>query len=337
MQTDPSAYMRRLWTSETRPHDVQGKQVQYTDLTYHYVILPNGWVYEGRSASDGTNAGGTRYPGEDDQGRIVKGAGVPGLNGDLLHVALACDCETGEPTPEQLAALRDLLVELDKHYQIDPEGTDEYRNPTTGVVAKGLHNVCGHKDFNDTTHEGTKCPGRNLYQDLAAVRAEVRRLCAPECLGKPGEVGGQSPTAVPLEPEAPTAVAPTDEPAALPGPAPGQPATGTKEFSCDGGMPGTWTGSWTATVPIDYEADGRGGYIVSNIDDARAGGSVSWHNLFRKFEMLPGSGATAVASADGHSVTVTAKLRVKRYSWWFGWNDDGEQEVTCSATHELTP
>jgi hypothetical protein len=324
---DPATYMGKLWNSETHWHEVNGKQVKYTDLTYHYVILPNGWVAEGRSSSDGSNAGGTRYPGEDDQGHLVKGAGVPGLNGDLLHIALACDCENGQPTDAQMTALTALLVELDKHYHIDPEGTDLYKNPTTGVEAKGLHNVCAHRDFNETTKENTACPGENFYQRLDQVRADVRRLCAPECL----EGAAGAPTAEPTEAE------PT-EPAAEPAPAtaaPGKP--GTRDFSCEGTIPDTLFGSWEASVPVDYEPDGRGGYIVSNVGDERADGSVAWHNIFSGYELLPGSGATAVASTDGHSVTVRAKLRIRHSTWWLGWNDAGVQEVTCSATHAVTP
>ncbi|NWF89684.1 MAG: N-acetylmuramoyl-L-alanine amidase [Ignavibacteriaceae bacterium] len=112
-----------------------GKDRNWTDIPYHFLIDPNGNVYEGRNVfTVGETA--TEY---DPTG----------------HLLITCmgNFEEQEIGEEQLEALINLTAYCCKKYQISPE------------------TIASHKDYS----KQTVCPGKNLYKFIenGYIQSEV--------------------------------------------------------------------------------------------------------------------------------------------------------------------
>lgn len=115
-----------------------GKDRNWVDIPYHFLIDPNGNIYEGRNVfTVGETA--TEY---DPAG----------------HLLITCmgNFEEQEVSDEQLDALINLIAYCCKKYQISPE------------------TIASHKDYSTQT----VCPGKNLYKYLENkyIKEEVREL-----------------------------------------------------------------------------------------------------------------------------------------------------------------
>lgn len=108
----------------------------WDDIGYHFVIGPNGWIYEGRAP------------------RCV-GAHVRRHNEGSVGISLIGNFEPGEDRVPAAAwrSLRCLVRRLRKEFGI-PAGR-----------------IYGHRDFNS----GTACPGEGLYRRLAGLRRGIPR------------------------------------------------------------------------------------------------------------------------------------------------------------------
>ncbi|MBZ0199131.1 MAG: peptidoglycan recognition protein family protein [Ignavibacteriaceae bacterium] len=100
-----------------------GKDRNWVDIPYHFLIDPNGNVYEGRNVFT-TGETATEY---DPTGHLL--------------ISLMGNFEIQEVSPEQLDALIKLTAYCCKKYDISP-----------GTIAS-------HRDYS----EQTDCPGKNLY------------------------------------------------------------------------------------------------------------------------------------------------------------------------------
>ena len=114
-----------------------GKDRNWTDIPYHFLIDPNGNVYEGRNVfTVGETA--TEY---DPTG----------------HLLITCmgNFEEQEIGEEQLEALINLTAYCCKKYQISPE------------------TIASHKDYS----KQTVCPGKNLYKFIenGYIQSEVTK------------------------------------------------------------------------------------------------------------------------------------------------------------------
>lgn len=115
-----------------------GKDRNWIDIPYHFLIAPDGNVYEGRNIfTVGETA--TEY---DPTG----------------HLLITCmgNFEEQEVSDEQLEALISLIAYCCKNYQISPE------------------TIASHKDYSTQT----ACPGKNLYKYLenGYIKSEVLKL-----------------------------------------------------------------------------------------------------------------------------------------------------------------
>jgi hypothetical protein len=179
---DPLTSVRSIW----HYHAVsQG----WGDIRYHYLIDPQGRIYEGR------------YRGEQSSNIYVEGAQSMKNNDDKVAIALLGQFNPyisypppGDPTPQALASLTALLAAISYEAGIDPLGSTFHE----GDQAQ-LPNIGGHRD-----HSPTSCPGDNLYTLLPQIReevaAQVREL--QRTRGSPRRRPGRRPTAPP--PEVPT-------------------------------------------------------------------------------------------------------------------------------------
>jgi hypothetical protein len=134
---------------------------QWADIGYHFLIGPDGGIYEGRwSGEDGV-------PAHDGSGRAVRGAHVLNFNPGTMGVALLGDLTAAPATPVALRSLARLLAALACRHHLDPRRTVHYRNPTTGRH-RVVNPVSGHRDWLTT-----ECPGAAMAPLLPALRRDV--------------------------------------------------------------------------------------------------------------------------------------------------------------------
>ena len=117
-----------------------GKDRNWVDIPYHFLIAPDGTIYEGRNVfTVGETA--TEYD----------------PTGHLLITCLG-NLEQQEVPPTQLAALIRLIAYCCKKYNLPME------------------TIASHRDHSAQT----TCPGKNLYQYLqnGYIKAEVKKLLA---------------------------------------------------------------------------------------------------------------------------------------------------------------
>jgi hypothetical protein len=141
----------------------------YRDIAYHFLVDPNGTIYEGRWARD--VPAGTRPDGQDARGWSVRGGHARGHNPRTIGIALLGDYTSATPTDAALAALVSLLGWKARRWQIDPEGESSY------VLASGeaqrFPNIVAHGQI-----RATECPGPNLDRLLPDLRARTRAALA---------------------------------------------------------------------------------------------------------------------------------------------------------------
>lgn len=120
----------------------------WCDIGYHYLIDPNGVIYEGR------------YTGVRDDGNVIDGAHALGHNRATIGIALMGNFEATEPNPAAIAALDNLLswIGSSKNIKFNTEQYYAYKNKT-------LNTIVGHRDVGSTA-----CPGNLLYAKLPAIR-----------------------------------------------------------------------------------------------------------------------------------------------------------------------
>jgi hypothetical protein len=102
----------------------------YADIGYHFVIAPDGTIYEGRPID-------------------MRGAHVAGYNTGTIGVVLLGNFNQSLPPEAQMNSLRRLLAYLQARY--------------------GVTHLAGHQDFPDQGPQGTECPGAMLETRLPAL------------------------------------------------------------------------------------------------------------------------------------------------------------------------
>jgi hypothetical protein len=137
-----------LWKGTIAPdqfiRNMQGwgqREKHWPDLAYHFLIAPDGRIYEGRSI-DYEPESNTNYP----------------LNGHV-GIELMGNFEEQRASLEQIRSLTRLCAWISQAYQIDPS------------------QIAGHKD---RAEKQTVCPGKDLYRYIAdgSIRQWVSDLRA---------------------------------------------------------------------------------------------------------------------------------------------------------------
>lgn len=120
----------------------------WCDIGYHYLIDPNGVIYEGR------------YTGVRDDGTVADGAHALGHNRATIGISLMGNFESTEPSANAIRALDNLLgwIGSSKNIPFNTEQYYAYKN-------KMLNTIVGHRDVGSTA-----CPGNVLYAKLPEIR-----------------------------------------------------------------------------------------------------------------------------------------------------------------------
>jgi hypothetical protein len=130
-EADPAAYLRWMqnWSRLTK---------RWADIPYHYVIAPDGRVFEARPEA---------LPGDTNTGYDTRGHALIMLLGNF---------EEQDPTAAQLDASVALMARLARRH---------------GLTAE---RIASHRDVS----EGTVCPGARLWPLLPDLRERVRAALA---------------------------------------------------------------------------------------------------------------------------------------------------------------
>lgn len=123
--------------SHASPQDIQDLHMDvrgFADVAYHFMIDPNGNIYEGREIN-------------------IRGAHVQGFNTGSVGIVLFGNFNNERPTESQFDSLKVLVDYLRFTYEI--------------------HYLAGHKDYPDQSPDGTECPGDNLYPMLTNLAREL--------------------------------------------------------------------------------------------------------------------------------------------------------------------
>ena len=128
-----AAYLRRLqqWSRRERV---------WVDVPYHFVIAPDGVVYEGRSLE---------WAGDSNTAYLTAGQ---------VQVMLLGNFQEQEPSAAQLLSATRLLAKLMVTYSLGPQTIVAHRHHTTQTV----------------------CPGQNLMAVFDDLRREAHRLARAE-------------------------------------------------------------------------------------------------------------------------------------------------------------
>jgi hypothetical protein len=159
---DWARQVREIYESETAGG--------YRDIAYHFLVDPNGVVYEGRWARD--YPAGTAPDGQDGRGWSVRGGHARGHNPRSIGIALLGDYTRAVPTDAALASMLALLVWKSARWNLDPTGASTYVNVQGG--SEKFPNIVAHGQI-----RATQCPGAHLNALLPALRRDTASQLAP--------------------------------------------------------------------------------------------------------------------------------------------------------------
>ncbi|WP_428934743.1 peptidoglycan recognition protein family protein [Streptomyces sp. ACT015] len=151
---DPAATVRAIY-------EYHAVTLDWGDIGYHFLIDESGAVYEGRYSGDDA------VPAFDPEGRLVTAFHTSGFNSGNLGIALIGTLVDQGPTDAARASLVRLIRAVARRGGLDTTARTTYVNPVNGVTRE-VATVSGHRDWLETD-----CPGRTMYELLAAVRAEA--------------------------------------------------------------------------------------------------------------------------------------------------------------------
>lgn len=141
MRRDQKARLQMIRSIQRYHQETQG----WSDIGYHYIIGPDGLVYEGRDVMlIGSHCGGTPPRGSM---RVFGNTGTIGIS-------VIGDYDTEKPTPEALNALNRLVGYLQARFYINAELTGHFQ-AWAPVAPK-------------------TCPGRSMVEILSSVAPSMK-------------------------------------------------------------------------------------------------------------------------------------------------------------------
>lgn len=163
---NPAADVREVY----RLH-VARDEGRWGDIGYHFLIAPDGTVYEGRRARE--YGPGELHDSHDEEGLVLRGIHAEGANDGTVGVALLGDFRFERPALTALISLVHVVAWLCDRHGLDP-GRDHWgEDPSGAWVAPSM---VGHRNVT----AGTLCPGWAVIDLLPDLRRWVAdRLAAP--------------------------------------------------------------------------------------------------------------------------------------------------------------
>lgn len=183
--TDPLAnppILNRNWSSIVRNiWQFHASSNNWGDIGYHFLIDPNGVIYEGR------------YTGVRDNGTVINGAHAYAFNYGSIGISMIGTYSAAQPTPAAQTSLHNVLSWLVAKYNITPGVERPYRphplnsnypkyvNYNGGAGVK-LNTIEGHRVTGALASQiispgwGTTCPGDAFYAMLPDIRQSIQMI-----------------------------------------------------------------------------------------------------------------------------------------------------------------
>jgi hypothetical protein len=152
------------WPSQVREIYENETASGYRDIAYHFLVDPDGRIYEGRWAR--TYSDQVQPDAEDERGWTVRGGHALRHNPRTLGFAILGDYTHGPPSDAALDALVALLVWKCARWNLDPFGSSLYLS-SSGVL-ESLPTIIGHGQVRET-----ECPGAGIRRLFPHLRERV--------------------------------------------------------------------------------------------------------------------------------------------------------------------
>ncbi len=136
----------------------------FTDIGYHFLISPDGQIFEGRRARK--YGEGELHNGEDGAGNAIIGGHTKGRNAGTCGIALIGNFMRTAPSNAAIESLVHLAAWESQRHRIDPLGSDEFI-ATDGTNLK-FFNIVGHRGVGSTL-----CPGSRMAASMPWLRKQV--------------------------------------------------------------------------------------------------------------------------------------------------------------------
>ncbi len=128
-------------------YNYHSKHLKWGDVGYHFLIAPNGQIFEGRKG-----------------GKAVIGGHTPALNKTTIGIAVLGNYQDEPPSQEALHSVEFLISALSHEYGLDPKSKFIYKQKAYPVVS-------GHRDSDHTL-----CPGEFFYDLIPGILNNVVNL-----------------------------------------------------------------------------------------------------------------------------------------------------------------
>ncbi len=177
--------IRNTWTGqiwlEWQNHKLKG----YGDIAYHFLVDPQGNIYEGRwkgSQQENVENKGSSVGNANTGIAAIAALGRYGIDpGDNSLLVNAFDGGVAEPTSSTIQSTQSLINWLSSKYGISKNGMFQLPATVDGQPSCKLpadqcfvNNIAGHRDFSSKTlTDATVCPGDNLYKFLTQFREQA--------------------------------------------------------------------------------------------------------------------------------------------------------------------
>lgn len=148
-RSDWPARVRQIWGYHTITNN-------WGDIGYHFLIDPNGVIYEGR------------FNGVRSDGTVIDGAHDYGFNRGTIGISMLGTFDKVKPSAKASTALNNLIAYLMTTYRIRPATTAFYAHQNVT-----LNTILGHRDA-QLSGRSTGCPGNKLHDLLPGIRTAAR-------------------------------------------------------------------------------------------------------------------------------------------------------------------
>ena len=136
----------------------------FTDIGYHFLISPDGEIFEGRRARK--YGKGELHTGEDGAGNAIIGGHTKGRNAGTCGIALIGNFMNRAPSSAAIESLIHLAAWEAQRHKIDPLGSDEFI--ATDSTPLKFYNIVGHRGIGSTL-----CPGSRMAASMPWLRKQV--------------------------------------------------------------------------------------------------------------------------------------------------------------------
>ena len=136
----------------------------FTDIGYHFLISPDGRIFEGRRARKYRK--GELHTGEDGAGNAIIGGHTKGRNAGSCGIAVIGNFMKSTPSSAAIESLIHLVAWEAQRHKIDPQGSDEYVG--VDAIALTFPNIVPHRDI-----RATLCPGNKMAATMPWLRTQV--------------------------------------------------------------------------------------------------------------------------------------------------------------------